>query len=98
VNRILDQKKDPPGKQHVQTAVDLLHTTGGNVLGLLSESAVQPDTAGEKLDDLMEILLEVRADLRAEKNFKLTDKIRDALKEKGIAVKDTPDGSTWEIE
>jgi len=49
------------------------------------------------MDDVMQLLLSVRADLRAEKNFALTDKIRDALKDIGISVKDTPDGSSWEI-
>lgn len=98
VNKRLDQKTDQPNKSQVQDALDIVHKSAGNVLGLISVDSVNADAAGEKLDDLMQLLLSVRADLRKEKNFALTDKIRDSLKEIGITVKDTAEGSTWQIE
>ena len=45
----------------------------------------------------MEELIEDRKQARAEKNWDLADKIRIALDEKGIILKDSKDGTTWEI-
>ena len=46
----------------------------------------------------MQIILRIRADLRKEKNFTMSDKIRDDLQENGIILKDTPEGSVWQKE
>ena len=37
-------------------------------------------------------LVEIRGELRKEKTLALADKLRDALKEGGIVIEDTPDG------
>ena len=44
--------------------------------------------------NLIELLIKVRADARKEKNFKLSDEIRDSLKELGIEIQDNKDGTT----
>ncbi len=44
---------------------------------------------------VIDTLLEVRAELRSEKRWALADKLRDALKETGILIEDTPEGSRW---
>jgi hypothetical protein len=44
---------------------------------------------------LIEKLLEIRSELRREKRWVLADKVRDALKEQGILVEDTVEGSRW---
>ena len=59
-----------------------------SVLGLLSKK-------NEILDEDIERLIEKRQKARAEKNFELSDKIRDDLKEKGIILEDTPQGVKW---
>ena len=46
----------------------------------------------------MQIVLGIRTDLRKEKNFALSDKIRDDLKDHGLTLKDTPEGPTWQKE
>jgi cysteinyl-tRNA synthetase len=56
------------------------------------------DTSAAKMDGVMQLVLDLRAELRKEKNFAMSDKIRDTLNELGITVKDTPDGSTWTLE
>jgi cysteinyl-tRNA synthetase len=43
----------------------------------------------------IDLLLEIRGALRAEKNWKLSDAIRDGLAERGVAVEDSPTGATW---
>src|SRR5262245_33300661 len=42
-------------------------------------------------------LIEARAAARAAKNFKESDRIRDELAAMGIVLKDSKDGTTWEI-
>ena len=45
----------------------------------------------------IESLIAQRATARAEKNWAEADRIRDALKEMGVVVKDAKDGATWEF-
>ena len=45
-------------------------------------------------EKLIELLLKLRNDARKEKNFKLSDEIRDSLKELGIEIKDNKDGTS----
>ena len=52
-----------------------------------------------KEDDILEEeiinMIEKRAQARKDRNFKLADEIRDALKEKGIVLEDTQEGVKW---
>jgi cysteinyl-tRNA synthetase len=41
--------------------------------------------------------LETRAVARKAKDFKESDRIRDELAKMGVVLKDTKDGTTWEI-
>ena len=58
-----------------------------NVLGLL-----EADSKEEEISDEIKNLIEERQNARKEKNFVRADEIRDLLKEKGITLKDTPQG------
>ena len=58
-----------------------------NVLGLL-----EADSKEEEISDEIKNLIEERQNARKEKNFARADEIRDLLKEKGITLKDTPQG------
>ena len=49
----------------------------------------------EVLDSEVEDLIAKRTAARKEKNFKLSDEIRDKLLEMGIELKDTRDGVKW---
>jgi cyanophycinase-like exopeptidase len=42
-------------------------------------------------------ILELRVRMRASGEYALADKLRDALVDAGIEVRDTPEGSTWEL-
>jgi cysteinyl-tRNA synthetase len=42
-------------------------------------------------------LIEARATARKLKDFKESDRIRDELAKMGVVLKDTKDGTTWEI-
>ncbi|MHA1819981.1 MAG: cysteine--tRNA ligase [Promethearchaeota archaeon] len=51
----------------------------------------------DKLADLINLIVEVRSELRKNKQYKLSDKIRDKLKELGIELSDTKDKSYWKF-
>jgi len=42
-------------------------------------------------------LIQARNEARAVKNFAESDRIRDELAAMGVMLKDTKDGTTWEI-
>jgi cysteinyl-tRNA synthetase len=48
-------------------------------------------------DNKMDELIAARNDARKSKNFKEADRIRDELAKMGVVLKDTKDGTTWEI-
>jgi cysteinyl-tRNA synthetase len=66
------------------------------VLGVTPEPAGAQD-ASLAAAPFIELLLETRAELRKAKQFALSDRIRDQLKELGVEVEDSPQGSTWRM-
>ncbi|NLL29280.1 MAG: cysteine--tRNA ligase [Bacteroidales bacterium] len=67
-----------------------------NILGLKSSTA---ETKGNKNieDDLMKMIVDLRLKYRQEKDFKMSDFIRDELIKIGIELKDTKEGTEWTI-
>jgi cysteinyl-tRNA synthetase len=59
-----------------------------NILGLTLE-------ATEMLDVEIDALIEKRIQARKDRNFQLSDQIRDQLKEMNIILEDTPQGTRW---
>lgn len=74
-------------KTAVKASLDMLMELSG-VLGLLSKKE-------ESLDAEIEALIEQRQQARKDKNWALSDKIRDDLKAQGIILEDTPQGVKW---
>jgi cysteinyl-tRNA synthetase len=67
-----------------------------NVFGLFDDTS----TGGKEdntIEGLMSLILELRAAARSNKDWPTSDKIRDALTEIGIAVKDGKEGASWSI-
>ena len=67
-----------------------------DILGLLDEE--QSGNNSKTLNNLMSLILELRAKSRIDKDWATSDKIRDALKEANILVKDGKENTTWELE
>ena len=59
------------------------------VLGLLQQDVSKEVT---EVEPEIQALIDERQAARAEKNFVRADEIRDQLKERGITLKDTPQG------
>ncbi|MFI3331981.1 MAG: cysteine--tRNA ligase [Rikenellaceae bacterium] len=68
------------------------------VLGLKDAKTAAATQGTDHLTPLVEMILEMRAEAKADKNWALSDKIRDGLTAAGIRVKDRKDGCDWEIE
>ena len=66
------------------------------IAGLKNENTNASDN-DNKLDAIMDILLNTRIDAKKNKDFATSDKIRDMLSNAGIIIKDTKDGSEWEL-
>ena len=66
-----------------------------DTLGLeLKEESV----SGSNADAFIDLLISVRQDLRTEKNWAMSDKIRDELKALGVILEDGKDGTSWSWE
>jgi len=68
----------------------LLELTG--VLGL---TLVQKKEGNQAADPFVNLLIELRKDLRENKQWALSDKVRDRLVELGVALEDSKEGTTW---
>jgi cysteinyl-tRNA synthetase len=58
------------------------------------------EDAGESskvLHNVVDVLLEMRAKAKADKNFQLSDELRNKLVMAGVKIKDGKEGSTWSI-
>ncbi|WP_028871184.1 cysteine--tRNA ligase [Psychroserpens burtonensis] len=64
-----------------------------DVLGLENSSKI--NTGTDKLQGAVELLIQLRQDARANKDFAMSDKIRDELAAKGIQLNDGKDGTTF---
>ncbi len=65
-----------------------------DILGLREDQGAQDD----KLAGVMDLLLDIRREARNRKDYATSDKIRDALQQVGITVKDEKDGrAAWSL-
>ena len=67
-----------------------------DVMGLQKQNL--PNNETSKINDVLDVLLELRNDARKSKNYELSDRIRDLLKNKGIKINDSDDKSSFTIE
>ena len=96
--RIINSVND--GKEKINQAdleklQSIYNTFVFDVLGLRDDKAESGDN--NLTGELIDMILNLRLDAKKNKDFATSDKIRDALTEKGISIKDTKDGFEWEI-
>jgi cysteinyl-tRNA synthetase len=70
------------------------------ILGLFRHPSAPPESgAQDRLTaPLLDLLVELRAQLRKEKNFRLSDEIRNKLGGLGVVLEDSKDGTSWRID
>jgi len=87
---------DKLNSSDLESLKDLFNTFVFNILGLKDETTTGND---EKLTgDLMKIIIDLRQNARNNKEWALSDQIRDELKKAGIILNDLKDGAEWERE
>jgi cysteinyl-tRNA synthetase len=72
----------------------LFRDFGTQVLGIVPDQPLVSAGGGSE-EGLMELFIALRKEARATKNFSLSDRIRDGLKELGIVLEDRKDGTGW---
>ncbi len=85
VTAITTAVKDGASREFAQKSLDTLMELA-TVVGLLQQDA------DDEIDDEIQKLVDERQEARKARNFARADEIRDMLKERGITLKDTPQG------
>jgi cysteinyl-tRNA synthetase len=90
---INDYLQKPANKGVINEAVSMYKELL-SVLGLFEKRTIVND---ELIDNLMDLIISLRNEQRKVKNYVLSDEIRDRLKNIGVEIQDTPDGTTWKL-
>jgi cysteinyl-tRNA synthetase len=69
-------------------------TTLRELTGVLGLRLAEKTGSGDA-DKFIDLLVEVRTEARAQKLWPLSDMIRDRLKELGVTIEDSKDGTSW---
>lgn len=91
VRAVNQARADGANDDQLKPAQDLLRELAG-VLGL---RLAQREQGRQAADPFIDLLVEVRGEIRKQKLWALSDLIRDRLKELGVVIEDSKEGSTW---
>lgn len=89
----LKDKKETISQAGLDTLKQFVHDIVFDVLGLQNVE----ENNSEKLDQALKVLIDLRNQARKAKNFDLSDQIRDQLLEQGIELKDSRDGTSYQL-
>ena len=92
VNLLLD-KKETISSEDLKQFIEAVYAFVYDVLGL--KNTAKSESGTDKLSGAVDVLIRLREDARANKDFAMSDKIRDELAEVGIQLKDGKDGTTF---
>lgn len=96
-NRLLDINSNI-SNDLVEQLKGFLEKTAQDVLGIIDLNQKVETHSNKVLEEkLIKLLIDLRIQAKKEKNFALSDKIRDELKELGITLQDSKDGTTYKI-
>jgi cysteinyl-tRNA synthetase len=94
INLIKD-KKETISESDLELLTTTINDFVFDVLGL--ENKIISNNNKDNLKGIIEMLIEMRTKAKANKNYSLSDEIRDKLKELGIQLKDSREGTTYSI-
>ena len=86
-----DYNSDASDKESVKSKLLLI----GSVLGIFQDKSF--NQVSEELRQKIEVLIAKRNNAKKDKNFDMADQIRNELNELGIEIKDTSEGTSWNI-
>jgi len=96
INTILDHKAGISAAD-LETLATTMRLFAFDILGLREEAGQDNNAREEAYGKVVDMVLELRAKAKADKDWAMSDKIRDALSDAGFEVKDTKDGVTWKL-
>ena len=96
VNILIDHKAQISADD-LKELTEAMQLFAFDILGLQNERGANNDAREGAYGKVVDIVLDLRAKAKAEKNWAISDQIRDALIEAGFQVKDTKDGVTWKL-
>jgi cysteinyl-tRNA synthetase len=67
----------------------------GSVLGIFQDKSF--NQVSDEMQQKIEELIIKRENAKKDKNFDMADQIRNELNELGIEIKDTSDGTSWNV-
>ncbi|MDR3628350.1 MAG: cysteine--tRNA ligase [Ignavibacteriaceae bacterium] len=94
VNRTIAENENINVKFYLDVK-DFLKKTAEGVLGILDFSAAVQQNDFSLENDLIELFIKLRIEAKKEKNFALSDKIRDELKAIGVILQDGKEKTTY---
>ena len=97
VNILIDHKAQISAGD-LKELTEAMHLFAFDILGLKNEHSADNDAREEAYGKVVDMVLDLRAKAKAEKNWAVSDQIRDALSAAGFQVKDTKDGVTWKLD
>mgnify|MGYP001304922016 FL=1 len=95
INKV-NQEKASISKKDWEVLLSSINSFVFKVMGLQKSKETNNDNS--KINDVLDILLELRDDARKNKNYELSDRIRDMLKNKGISINDSNKDSSFIID
>ena len=93
---VINDKKATITEIDLEILISTLKTFVIDVLGINLEAS-KDTTSSSKLKGVVEMLIEMRNEARANKNWALSDEIRDKLAALGVILKDGKDGTSFSI-
>ena len=95
INSAID-KKESLTADDIMLLRNMMHTFVFDILGLLPEN--DPQAGNQVISKLMNIIIDLRLEARSNKDWATSDRLRDALAQAGVSIKDTKNGATWDLE
>lgn len=97
VNLLIDHKAQI-SEEDLKELSETMHLFAFDILGLVNERGANNDAREAAYGKVVDMVLDLRAKAKANKDWAVSDQIRDALAEAGFQVKDTKDGVTWKLD
>ena len=92
---LLAEGREKITRSDLDTLIQQFRQFTFDILGL--REVPESGSGSQILTEVMEMILNLRQEAKKNKDFELSDRIRDELGKLGIAVKDRKDGAEWEI-
>lgn len=97
VNLLIDHKAQI-SEEDLKELSETMHLFAFDILGLVNEHGANNDAREAAYGKVVDMVLDLRAKAKANKDWAVSDQIRNALAEAGFQVKDTKDGVTWKLD